>query len=125
MSMSDFGPDFFMQYTRTELSALLTAVQDELKSRAALELTVARERIHAIAKEVGVPLGELVGKMKPVSDKPKVAPRYRNPADANEVWTGRGRQPRWVVAALDAGADMDSLLIPVNSEGKETIGVAR
>src|SRR4051794_12275797 len=30
----------------------------------------------------------------------KVAPKYRNPDNPAETWTGRGRQPRWVQAAL-------------------------
>lgn len=39
----------------------------------------------------------------------KVAPKYRSPA--GELWTGRGRQPTWVVEALAAGRTMDDLLI--------------
>jgi DNA-binding protein H-NS len=30
----------------------------------------------------------------------KVAPKYRNPADPSQTWSGRGRQPRWFNAAL-------------------------
>src|SRR5689334_16095027 len=33
----------------------------------------------------------------------KVPPKYRNPADKGETWTGRGRQPLWLVAALKSG----------------------
>ena len=39
----------------------------------------------------------------------KVAPKYRGPA--GELWTGRGRQPSWVVAALAGGQALESLLI--------------
>lgn len=39
----------------------------------------------------------------------KVAPKYRGPA--GEQWTGRGRQPGWVVAALAAGGTLNDLLI--------------
>ncbi len=41
----------------------------------------------------------------------KVAPKYRNPANRLETWTGRGRQPRWVVAALKGGKRLSDLLI--------------
>src|SRR3954447_458149 len=34
------------------------------------------------------------------SSRGKVAPKYRNPDNPAETWTGRGRQPRWVQAAL-------------------------
>lgn len=41
----------------------------------------------------------------------KVAPKYRNPSDATQVWTGRGRQPKWVVEALANGESLEGLLI--------------
>ncbi|MGB0721045.1 MAG: H-NS family nucleoid-associated regulatory protein [Gammaproteobacteria bacterium] len=41
----------------------------------------------------------------------KVAPKYANPDDSTQTWTGRGRKPAWVVAALEAGKSLDDLLI--------------
>jgi DNA-binding protein H-NS len=41
----------------------------------------------------------------------KVAPKYRNPADKRDTWTGRGRQPLWLVAAVKSGKKLDSFLI--------------
>jgi DNA-binding protein H-NS len=41
----------------------------------------------------------------------KVAPKYRNPANKSETWTGRGRQPKWVAAALKSGQKIDDLAI--------------
>jgi DNA-binding protein H-NS len=40
-----------------------------------------------------------------------VPPKYRNPADKAATWTGRGRQPLWLVAALKSGKKLDSFLI--------------
>ncbi len=31
----------------------------------------------------------------------KVAPKYANPKDPSQTWTGRGRKPLWVVAHLN------------------------
>ncbi|WP_081821710.1 H-NS family nucleoid-associated regulatory protein [Achromobacter sp. DH1f] len=42
--------------------------------------------------------------------KTKVAPKYRHPG-TGESWAGRGRPPRWLVAAVAEGADRDSFLI--------------
>ena len=39
----------------------------------------------------------------------KVAPKYRNPANKQETWTGRGRQPKWVVALLKAGKKLEDV----------------
>jgi len=41
----------------------------------------------------------------------KVAPKYRNPANSRETWTGRGRKPLWVVAALESGKKLQDLAI--------------
>ena len=40
----------------------------------------------------------------------KVAPKYRNPANANETWTGRGKAPTWAAALKTAGT-LESALI--------------
>jgi DNA-binding protein H-NS len=33
----------------------------------------------------------------------KVAPKYRNPENPAETWTGRGLRPRWLAAAMKTG----------------------
>jgi DNA-binding protein H-NS len=42
---------------------------------------------------------------------PRVLPKYRNPANPEDTWSGRGKQPRWVAAALRAGHHLEELLI--------------
>ncbi|MET4730158.1 DNA-binding protein H-NS [Lysobacter enzymogenes] len=41
----------------------------------------------------------------------KVAPKYRNPANTGETWTGRGKQPRWLAAYTAGGRKLDEFLI--------------
>lgn len=40
----------------------------------------------------------------------KVAPKYRDPANPSQTWTGRGRTPVWVQALQNAG-QLESALI--------------
>ena len=40
----------------------------------------------------------------------KVAPKYRNPANAEQTWTGRGVSPAWV-QELKAAGTLDAALI--------------
>lgn len=40
----------------------------------------------------------------------KVAPKYRNPANSQETWTGRGRAPLWAKQLREAG-NLDGALI--------------
>lgn len=47
---------------------------------------------------------------KPRRKYPVVVPRYRNP-ETSETWSGRGKRPRWLVAAMKAGRGMDDFLI--------------
>ncbi len=42
---------------------------------------------------------------------PKVLPKYRNPFVPSETWSGRGRQPRWLVAAVKAGRKIEDFKI--------------
>lgn len=41
----------------------------------------------------------------------KVAPKYRNPDNPEQTWTGRGKAPLWFVAATEAGRSRDDMLI--------------
>ncbi|HWL57919.1 MAG TPA: H-NS histone family protein [Paracoccus sp. (in: a-proteobacteria)] len=70
-----------------------------------------REALAAVetaAREFGFSLADLADAK---SSRSKVAPKYANPADPEATWTGRGRKPRWVVEALDAGRKLEELEI--------------
>ncbi len=41
----------------------------------------------------------------------KVKPKYRNPANKSETWAGRGKQPRWLVAAIKGGKKIQDFAI--------------
>jgi DNA-binding protein H-NS len=47
---------------------------------------------------------------------PKVLPKYCNPLAPSETWSGRGKRPRWLVAALETGHRLDEFRI-ANAEG--------
>jgi DNA-binding protein H-NS len=42
---------------------------------------------------------------------PKVLPKYFNPSAPGETWSGRGKHPRWLVAALQSGHKLEDFLI--------------
>ena len=41
----------------------------------------------------------------------KSAPKYRNPSNPEQTWTGRGTRPGWYKEALAAGKNPDEMLI--------------
>ncbi len=47
----------------------------------------------------------------PPPDRGKVAPKYRNPDNPTETWSGRGRKPRWFEEALARGLSAEAMLI--------------
>jgi DNA-binding protein H-NS len=42
---------------------------------------------------------------------PRVFPKYRNPEEPFETWSGRGKQPRWLTAALKTGHKIEEFVI--------------
>ncbi|MGY3038070.1 DNA-binding protein H-NS [Bradyrhizobium sp. USDA 4354] len=42
---------------------------------------------------------------------PPVRPKYRNPKNPAETWSGRGRLPRWLRPQLRGGRKLDDFLI--------------
>jgi hypothetical protein len=70
-------------------------------------------KIAVLAAGSGFSVSELFGTGRGLKGG-KVAPKYMNPDNNAETWTGRGRQPRWLVAKLAKGAKLEQLhSIPV------------
>lgn len=93
-----------------ELRKLQDDIKKQMKKREQDDLTKAREQILAIAQSVGVSVKDLVGATARVKTG-AVAVRYRNPNDASQQWTGRGRQPKWVKEWTEAGKSKDLLKV--------------
>ena len=49
---------------------------------------------------------------------PKVFPKYRNTKAPFETWSGRGKQPRWLVSALKAGNKVEDFEITNSAAGR-------
>jgi DNA-binding protein H-NS len=50
------------------------------------------------------------GTKKVFKPRGKVAPKYKNPANPTQTWTGRGKMPAWIKALSDQNA-LNSALI--------------
>jgi DNA-binding protein H-NS len=61
-------------------------------------------------KELGAQSGTLSG-APAKRPYPPVLPKFRNPAHPSETWAGRGKKPRWVVAALKKGKRLEDFRI--------------
>ena len=49
---------------------------------------------------------------------PQVFPKYQNPNQPSETWSGRGKQPRWLAAALEKGRTIEEFVIGIPKSNK-------
>lgn len=96
--------------TKIKLDALSLAELKDLQKDVAKTITGYEERkrkealsvLEDKARELGFNLTDLTKGGK----KPKAAPKYKNPDNPEQTWSGRGRKPGWFVAAITAGKDI-------------------
>jgi len=81
----------------SELATLRTQIDGMMVEKQAAERTALRQKLSDMAKEHGLSLDEVFGKAR--KGKGSVAPKYRDTKNPENTWTGRGRMPRWMVAA--------------------------
>ncbi|PTE16718.1 transcriptional regulator, partial [Cereibacter changlensis JA139] len=85
-----------------ELKALQKDVLRAIDSFEKRRKAQAVSALENAAKEMGFSLAELLGQQ--AGRRRSVAmPKYANPADPSDTWSGRGRQPHWFRDALAAG----------------------
>lgn len=65
------------------------------------------------AAALGLTLEEVMGTAPKTTRRSggKVPPKYRNPNNAEQTWTGRGKQPIWVRELLAQGRSLESFTI--------------
>lgn len=85
----------------------VTKAIDTYEERA---IKAARAEMDAIARQHGLTLEKVLAKTPSMARKP-VPPKYANPVDSDQTWTGRGRKPKWVVDALENGKSLEDLTI--------------
>lgn len=80
-----------------------------------------RGAVNKIVRGSGYSFEELfeTAKSKTASARPRkaakktsrVEPKYADPANGNQTWSGRGKRPRWLAAYVDQGRNVDEFLI--------------
>ncbi|GLQ97625.1 H-NS histone family protein [Dyella mobilis] len=101
-----------------ELQALITNAESHMQEARANQVHAVKEKIDAILHSSGLTLADIygtqakTGKRGARGGKGSVAPKYRNPENPSETWTGRGRSPLWFASAIKKrGVTAESLLI--------------
>jgi DNA-binding protein H-NS len=84
--------------------------QTELRKEKVVKI---REKVHALIKAEGYTFDDIFG-ARPAKAKRTtgvVKPKFQNPANPEQTWSGRGKRPRWFNEALKAGKKDKDLLI--------------
>lgn len=100
-----------------ELQALIENANAHMHEARAAQIQSVKQKIEALLASSSLGLEDIYpsrGK-KAAGKKDKtgpVAPKYRDPSDPSQTWSGRGRQPAWFAKALRRrGVTVESLLI--------------
>ena len=99
--------------TLAELKNLLNLIPVEIKRREKNEKANTLKELAALAASKGFTLDELLGSGVATEKKERapVAVKYRHPQNADLTWTGRGRQPKWIVEFLATGGTLEQLAV--------------
>ncbi|WP_374544546.1 H-NS family nucleoid-associated regulatory protein [Rhodoblastus sp.] len=92
----------------------LTKILAEKITAEKLELEKRLAQLNRVEKIGQSAHGEAGGARTPRRKYPKVLPKYRNPLVPTEKWSGRGKQPRWLVSALKSGHKLEEFSISEN-----------
>lgn len=93
-----------------QLLDLQKRIEAAIVKRKADDARDVKEKLQALAEKSGFSLAELFGG-KRGGKRGSAAIKYRNPKDASQTWTGRGRKPNWLVDAVKKGAKIESFSV--------------
>lgn len=99
-----------------ELQSLIANANAQMQEAKSSQIHDIRKKIDTLLSNAGLSLADVYptrgGRGGKVGKRGTVAPKYRNPEDPSQTWTGRGKRPLWFVAALKKrGVTAESLLI--------------
>lgn len=92
-----------------ELKQLQKDVDAAIKGYKERQRRKVLSEVEAFARERGLTAADLKALLS--RSRGGLPPKYANPANSSQTWSGRGRRPRWVDAALADGKTMDDLTI--------------
>jgi DNA-binding protein H-NS len=104
------------KYSLEDLLDLQHRIAGAISVASRREALVAKAEVDAVLDRHGMSFADLAGLYgvklgHGTRMGAPVAVKFRNPANALETWTGRGRQPRWMTGLLAAGAKLDDFRV--------------
>lgn len=94
-----------------QLNELIVKAEQQKKKIHRERVGEVRRKLTAMAKAEGYTIEELFGSGGGRKSGGKVPPKYQNPSDPTQTWTGRGKRPNWFKELLASGKKESDLLI--------------
>ncbi len=95
-----------------DLAALAAKAQQALEEKRKESRKSVIAQIKALADSIGISVTITDGEKRVGSLKGStVAPKYRNPHNYEQTWTGRGMKPRWLAELVNQGRHIDDFRI--------------
>lgn len=109
--MSDKYIIEYDRLTDDEVKGLISECEAEIERRRNARLVEVQESIKQLADSVGMTPDELVQNMKKGKAPAQKVIRFRNDENHDETWSGRGKRPNWVNAALEQGRKLEDFRV--------------
>lgn len=96
-----------------ELADLVKQAEQQQKKLHRERRNEVKKKLIAMAQAEGYTIDELFGSggKKSGDRRGTVAPKYRNPSNPSQTWSGRGKRPLWFNDALSQGRSEQDMLI--------------
>lgn len=93
-----------------ELMAQRAALDRQIQETTSRERTEAIAKVKALMSDYGLTVADLRMRASKTDKVSKVPAKYINKA-TGEAWSGRGLQPKWLKAAIGAGAKLEDFTV--------------
>jgi DNA-binding protein H-NS len=106
------------EYKDEDIQRFIRELEAEQNRRRAEKRKALKAQISDMVKAEGLSLSELFPQPGKARAQPKgksqaeaAKVKYRNPDEASQTWTGTGRKPTWIIAALSSGKTLEDLRV--------------
>jgi DNA-binding protein H-NS len=97
--------------SENELQNIIENAEKALKMKQDGKRKEVVAQIKELAASIGVSIDIHENDKRSLRKGVKVAPKYQNPQNPAQKWTGRGVAPKWFQSLLDSGIDKSQLEI--------------
>lgn len=96
--------------SRADLQKLQRDINKEIDRRTESYKNETRKKLESLAADAGFSVEELFGVHKSKKRAPAKI-KYRDPQNAENAWSGRGRMPTWLAAYVSKGKKREDFAV--------------